>query len=608
MFKLHLERLEDRLCLSAWQNPDNHLDVDGSGLVTPLDVLLVVDQLNKSGSQAIDVSADSSSPYYDTSGDAAVSPIDALLVINALNEFGNRSMPLVLNLDPAIDRNGTQSILVPVASYQATSLPLTKVRVWLESDNSQVVHSLQIQADNQGKFAFDVPLTDGLNRINVSLKNPLGVEHVFRRDIRLGSSVTEWNAAILNVVREWTSTSDDPYQGRIVYAEPPRVARNLAMIHLALFEAYNAVAQEYDSLLTTTSSTADASADVAAIEAAYQVAKKLYPDPDALRTWEATYAETMQHIGVAGNVQTQNGLALGRAIAQQILALRQDDGNSAAHEYFPKDEAGAWNRTHPGRLPPLLPQWRFVTPFALDSSSQFRPPPPPDLTSVEYAQSVDEVMRLGAANSTERTADQTEIAVFWADGGGTFTPPGHWNQIATDVLGPLSWNRLEEARLFALLNLALADAGISAWDAKYEFDFWRPIDAVRKAAVDSNSLTQADANWLPLLVSPPFPTYTSGHSTFSGAADAVLTQLIGSNIPFISSIDGHTAPGQRPLGSDLIVQRAFNSFSEAAEEAGVSRIYGGIHFNFDNVAGLEAGRAIGNLVVGRFLQPLGARA
>ena len=173
----------------------------------------------------------------------------------------------------------------------------------------------------------------------------------------------------------------------------------------------------------------------------------------------------------------------------------------------------------PDFLPPLLPQWPNVTPFAMTSGSQFRPAAPPALDSAEYAANVDEVMRLGGLNSTTRTADQTAIALFWADGGGTFTPPGHWNQIAADVSLERGNTLAERARLFALLNIALADAGISAWDAKYAFDLWRPIDAIRRGDTDGNDATIADPTWTPLLKTPPFPTYTSGHSTFSGAAD-----------------------------------------------------------------------------------------
>ena len=187
-------------------------------------------------------------------------------------------------------------------------------------------------------------------------------------------------------------------------------------------------------------------------------------------------------------------------------------------------------------------------------------------------------------DSTERTAEQTLIARFWADGAGTATPPGHWNQIADDVARQRDTDLVQNARLFALLNIALADAGIASWDAKYYYGFWRPITAIREAGADGNALTMPETDWSPLLATPPFPSYTSGHSTFSGAASEVLSFFFGPEHRVHHSTDD--LPG---------VVRSFDSFSEAAEEAGMSRIYGGIHFGFDNRDGLAQGRAVGRL-------------
>lgn len=206
-------------------------------------------------------------------------------------------------------------------------------------------------------------------------------------------------------------------------------------------------------------------------------------------------------------------------------------------------------------------------------------------------------MKLGAYDSTVRTQEQTDIALFWADGGGTFTPPGHWNQIAVDVAMQHNQNTVETARTLALLNFALADAGIAAWDAKYAYDYWRPIDAIRQADNDGNNVTSAQSDWMPLLKTPPFPTYTSGHSTFSGAASVVLAGIFGNETSFDSESDDHNGPEQRPLADSIVTTRHFTSFSEAAVEAGLSRIYGGIHFSFDNSAGLALGSRIGELVL-----------
>jgi membrane-associated phospholipid phosphatase len=243
-----------------------------------------------------------------------------------------------------------------------------------------------------------------------------------------------------------------------------------------------------------------------------------------------------------------------------------------------------------------------VTPFATTSATQFGPPAPPLINSPEYAAAVDEVQRLGSLNSTERTTEQTEIALFWADGGGTSTPAGHWNQIAADIALGQAGSLWENSRLFAALNTAMADAGIAAWTAKYSYDLWRPVDAIRRGDTDGNDATAVDPSWTPLLRTPPFPSYISGHSSFSGAAESVLAAAFGANLHFTTRADGHTGFTQRPLSDSLITTRSFDSFAEAADEAGQSRVYGGIHYQFDNQAGLAMGRQIGTFVIDNFFR------
>jgi len=203
------------------------------------------------------------------------------------------------------------------------------------------------------------------------------------------------------------------------------------------------------------------------------------------------------------------------------------------------------------------------------------------------------VKQLGAIDSMVRTPDQTQIALFWADGAGTATPPGHWNLIAEDVAQAKQNTLAQNARLFALLNIALADAGIVSWDAKYFYNFCRPVSAIRNADNDGNPATIGDPNWTPLLVTPPFPSYTSGHSTFSAAAATVLAGFYGTDhITFTSDSENPAA-----------IPRTFTSFSQAAAEAGVSRIYGGIHWDFDNTQGLASGKRVGQYVLSHLLRP-----
>jgi hypothetical protein len=209
------------------------------------------------------------------------------------------------------------------------------------------------------------------------------------------------------------------------------------------------------------------------------------------------------------------------------------------------------------------------------------------------------VKAVGVLDSPVRTADQTEFAHFWADvPGNSATPPGHINEIAAHVALVEDLSLAENARLFALLNIGLADAAINCWKAKYVYNFWRPVTAITDPrAHDINPGTTSDPGWVPQWQSPPFPTYTSGHSTFSGTGAAILTSLFGPDYRFT-------------LGSDDMpgVARSFDSFQEAAEEAADSRLYGGIHFRFDNEAGLIAGLQIGNFVAQNYLRPLKATA
>jgi membrane-associated phospholipid phosphatase len=216
---------------------------------------------------------------------------------------------------------------------------------------------------------------------------------------------------------------------------------------------------------------------------------------------------------------------------------------------------------------------------------------------INCGEDFNQVKTLGAKNSPVRTSDQTEIAQFWSDGAGTYTPPGHWNQIAEEVALQRNTSLMDEARLFALLNIALADAAIAAWDAKYAYEFWRPVTAIQQADFDNNPQTTAgrrhserNTAWDSLIGTPLLPEYVSGHSTFSGAADAILANFFGDNVGFTTTSSG--LPG---------ASRSYNNFAAAADEAGISRIYGGIHFLAADVDGLATGRALGNYVFDNFL-------
>src|SRR5262249_24182240 len=254
-----------------------------------------------------------------------------------------------------------------------------------------------------------------------------------------------------------------------------------------------------------------------------------------------------------------------------------------------------WRPTPPAFGPPQAPQWPGAPPFPLPSASQFRPPPPPALTSAEYTAAFNEVKELGALDSPTRTADQTEAALFWQ---GVVTPNtgtlAQWNGVAQQVAAAQRTSLVDNARLFALLNLAAADTRLACWDAKYTYNFWRPVTAIRAADTDGNPDTDPDPDWTPLMATPSHPSYPAAHACISGSGAAVLASFFGTDeLPFSFSWDG--LPG---------VTRSFDSFSAAAHEAGLSRVWAGFHWRFDITGGERVGQSVGEYVVGNFLLPV----
>ncbi|MDX2147886.1 MAG: vanadium-dependent haloperoxidase [Planctomycetota bacterium] len=388
-----------------------------------------------------------------------------------------------------------------------------------------------------------------------------------------------------DVIADWNRIALDAI--RAERTPPPRASRALAMVHAAMYDAVNATNQTHAMYSYRGSGDSLADARAAAACAAERVLRDLFPAQAG--TFSAAFATSMN--AIPDGLAKTRGVTLGDRVGASMLASRANDNSNATVPYTPGSAPGQWRPTPGAFAPALLPNWPLVTPFAMTSGSQFRQGPPPALTSAEYAAALNQVKELGSASSTLRTAEQTQIAHFWADGPGTETPPGHWNSIARDV-GAQRGNTLHEnARMLALLNIALADAAIVSWDMKYEYNLWRPVTAIREADTDANDLTLADPTWTPLISTPPFPEYTSGHSTFSATAATVLAGFFGTNdVAFTTDSDGLAG-----------VTRSFNGFWQAAEEAGMSRIYGGIHFMFGNNVGLHSGRLLGQHVTSNFL-------
>ena len=393
--------------------------------------------------------------------------------------------------------------------------------------------------------------------------------------------VTSWNSAALAAIR----TNSTP---------PPVASRALAILHVSIYDAVNGISRRHEPYLVESTVQASASEVAAASAAALRVLTTLFPAQTSQFT--ALHQTIVQ--AVKDGPQKQSGLTWGGLVADQILAARANDGSDAVVPAPVGAGPGVWEPTPPAFAPYLLPQWGHVAPFVMESTEALRPNGPPPLDSAQWAADYNEVKALGAAVGSTRTADQSQIARFWADGAGTETPPGHWNHIAQDVAAAQGNTLEQNARMFALLNLALADAAICAWDAKYAFNFWRPVTAIRAGDTDGNDATVADPAWSSFITTPPFPDYTSGHSTFSGAAARVLARFYGrDDIAFVTGSDA--LPG---------VTRSFAGFAAAAAEAGVSRIYGGIHYRSANQDGLTAGAAIGDFAFANVLQPKGNRS
>jgi membrane-associated phospholipid phosphatase len=389
-----------------------------------------------------------------------------------------------------------------------------------------------------------------------------------------GQPVIDWNQALLSIVNT-------------PGAQPANIqpTRNFAILHAAIYDAVNSIDRSHEPYLIDVRAPRDASETAAADAAAHTALVGLYPAQQS--ALDADYAAELAKVP-AGPAKEQ-GIRLGEQVARDMVAIRADDGSNATPPPFvPGTNPGDYRPTPPNFAAPVFTTWGHVIPFVLETGDQFRPAPPPALSSPEYAAAINEVQSLGSATSTTRTADQTVIGKFWA-------PPiqNFWNQIAQSVAAAHHSDLPTTARLFAALNLSLADSAIAFYDAKYTYQLWRPITAIRLADTDGNPQTVADPNWVPLAGNTPAdPSYPGAHSTISAAGADVLTSFYGDNQQF--SVTSPALPG---------VTRSFASFGAAVDEAGLSRIYAGVHTRLDHEAGLELGNDVAGFVLRNALLP-----
>ena len=366
---------------------------------------------------------------------------------------------------------------------------------------------------------------------------------------------------------------------------PQRQHRVAAMVHVAMHDAVNSVAPRYESYAVHVPLATHASIEAAAVQAAYGVLIRLLPSQAAML--DAGRSASLS--GIPDAPAKAAGVAVGEAVAGPIVWLRSSDGSDVDGTYTFGSGPGEYQSTPPTFGNPSIPAWRFVTPFVLKRGSQFRVEGPPSLNSDEWAEEFNETKRLGRIDSSDRTPEQTAIALCGAE-----PALPMWNRVARSVSAERNTGLIENARLFALLNLAMVDATIACWDSKYVYRFWRPVTAIRDAETDGNASTEADPAWTPLRATPLHPEYPSAHATFSGAAARVLTSFFGRHIPFSTSTSTCAAG----------VVRSYDSFQAMADEIGDSRIYIGFHFRSAVRHGANLGRQVGHWTFHRFLQPL----
>jgi hypothetical protein len=393
--------------------------------------------------------------------------------------------------------------------------------------------------------------------------------------------VTDWNQVMLRA-------------SLLSGASPLVVSRVAAMVQSAVFDAVNGVEPRYNYIHVKPAAPQGSSARAAAVQAAYVTIVSLFPARQSI--FDAQRSVSLQEIASEeDSASIAAGIQWGKDVANAILAWRSTDGfTPPPPPFLGGSSQGMWRATPPAFAAGAGKQFAYIAPWAIQSPSQFRPAGPPALTSARYAKDLDETKTMGHITSA---SDQTSAAFFWDS-----ASPGYlWNSVAQSLLKDKVASKktktlLENARLFARLNIAMADAAIACWEAKYAYVFWRPITAIPLADTDNNPATIEDPAWSPLFATPAHPEYPSGHSALSGAATVVLEDRFGKNTHF-------------HVRSDLLfgAVRSFKNFSDAMEEIQNARIYAGIHFRSATEDGQAVGIAIGNYVLQHAVLPLAAK-
>lgn len=405
--------------------------------------------------------------------------------------------------------------------------------------------------------------------------------HVFA-GISRANPVLFWNNEVINTTR----LSRNP---------APIAGVHLATFHVAIYDVVNSFEHRYEPWLVEERAPPGADQNAAIAAAARAVLLHIWGDEVNPKNFHNAYAKALADIpeGEARDL----GIAWGKQVAGKIIDKRSRAGMGLPLEIsYSSMEVGKWRETPLGFRPPVAPRLGEVEPFALESTSQFRAPPHPPIHSRQYADELAFVNRVGIRDGSDRSEYQTLSTPFWSDDLGTSTPPGHWNVIFHDILKDLGRDDdvSETAHNFALINLAGADAGMTAWETKYHYNIWRPETALREMETDVNPHHVQNREFIPNMESPAFPSYTSGHSCYTAAMTRMIEHCIGRNeITFTAISDG--LPG---------VVRTYTSLSDARWEVGMSRVWGGIHTMSDNIEGQKAGIAVSDWIYENALRPL----
>ena len=378
-------------------------------------------------------------------------------------------------------------------------------------------------------------------------------------------AVTDWNVVMVD-----TALAASPQ-------DPALRARTAAVTHVAVFEAVNSIVGDYEPYDEKIKAPQDASADAAAIAAAHRALSKLHPE--AAAKLDAEREKSLA--AIADGPGKTDGIAVGVAAADAILALRASDGFDTAVPYTPGTRPGEYRPTPPDHSPAFRPGLGEVATFVIRNGRQFRSIPPPALHLRRYVRDFDEVRRVGGTDSKERPADRTQVARFYeaADADMIYHPA------ARQVIATRSRTLSENAQLFALLSMAIWDGAVACFETKYRFNLWRPVTAIREG--------HKEPDWLPLVFTPPFPSYPSGHATIGGAARAVLEEEFGR--------DGHVITLTHPAVPDIALH--YSTFKQITDDIDDARVHGGVHFRFDQEAGALQGKRVGKYVLRHALRP-----